>query len=250
MAELDVVLRQLGREIEFPPTPDIASAIHGRLDSQVRAAGRRSLLRRAPSADAEKSRLERSRRWTRPVAIALAVLAVAVGAVLAVPPARTAVLDWLGLSSVRIVRVDELPPTPAVERLELGRQISPEQAPPWVLVPDDDPDSVHVDRGRVSLVWGTPEDVRLLLTEFRGLAFIEKLVDLGADVETVRVDGKPGVWLEEPHVVFFDDLSGRVRQDKGRLAGKTLLWQHGEVTLRLEGDLTKEEALRIARSAD
>jgi hypothetical protein len=36
----------------------------------------------------------------------------------------------------------------------------------------------------------------------------------------------------------------------GRLAGKTLLWQDGEVTLRLEGDLSKAEALRIARSAD
>lgn len=224
MAELDVALRQLGREIELPPTPDIASAV--------------------------RSRLERPRRWRRPVAIALIVIAFTVGAVLAVPPARTAVLEWLGLSSVRIVRVNELPPTPATERLELGRQISLERAPQWVLVPDDDPDSVHVDGGRVSLLWGTREDVRLLLTEFRGMAFIEKLVDLGADVETVRVDGKPGVWLEEPHVVFFDDLRGRVRRDKGRLAGKTLLWQHGEVTLRLEGEFSKEEALRIARSAD
>ncbi len=132
MAELDVALRELGREIEFPPTPDIASAVRGRL--------------------------ERPRRWRRPVAIALAVLAVAVGAVLAVPPARTAVLDWLGLSSVRIVRVDELPPTPAVERLELGRQVSLEQAPLWLLVPDDEPDSDLCRRMvRVSLLWGTPD---------------------------------------------------------------------------------------------
>jgi hypothetical protein len=32
------------------------------------------------------------------------------------------------------------------------------------------------------------------------------------------------------------------------LAGNTLVWQAGEQTLRLEGQLPKEEALRIAES--
>jgi hypothetical protein len=240
MRELDAALRELGRNVEFPPTPDVASAIHDRLDSEVRAA-RRSLFRRAPSADAEK--------WRRPVAIALAVLVVAIGAVLAVPPARTAILDWLGLRGVSIVRVDELPPTPAVERLELGRRVTLEEAPLWLIVPDDEPDGVYLGNGTVSLVWGTPDRVRLLLTEFRGQAFIEKLIEQDARVERVTVNGEAGAWLEEPHVVFFDDLRGRMRRSTGRLAGKTLLWQHGEVTLRLEGDLSKEDALRIARTA-
>jgi hypothetical protein len=224
MPELDVALTELGRQVEFPPTPDLASAIRGRL--------------------------ERPRRWRRPVAIALAVLVVAVGAVLAVPPARTAILDWLGLRGVSIVRVDELPPTPAVERLELGRKITPQEAPLWLRVPDDEPDTIYMGNGTVSLLWGTPERVRLLLTEFRGEAFIEKLIEPGTRVERVTVNGEAGAWLEEPHVVFFEDLRGRVRRSTGRLAGKTLLWQHGEVTLRLEGDLSKEEALRIARTAD
>jgi hypothetical protein len=246
MPELDAALRELGRHVEFPPTPDLASAIRGRLQTQlVRAATRRSLFRRAPSADAGK--------WRRPVAVALAVLVVAIGAVLAVPPARTAILDWLGLRGVSIVRVDELPPTPAVERLDLGRQVTLEEArraAPWMLVPDDEPDSVYIGPGNVSLLWGTPDRVRLLLTEFRGQALIEKLIEPGTRVERVTVDGKPGAWLDQPHVVIFKDPRGIVRQNEGRLAGKTLLWQHGEVTLRLEGDLSKEEALRIARTAD
>ena len=224
MAELDVALRELGRHVEFPPTPDLASPV--------------------------RARLERPRRWRRPLAIALAVLVVAVGAVLAVPPARTAVLDWLGLRGVSIVRVDELPPTPAIERLDLGRQVTLEEAPLWVLVPDDKPDSVHVGNGTVSLLWGTPDRVRLLLTEFRGDAFIEKLIEPDERVERVTVNGEEGAWLEQPHVVIFEDLRGRMRQSTARLAGRTLLWQHGEVTLRLEGDLSKEEALRIARTAD
>jgi hypothetical protein len=239
MAELDVALRELGRHVEFPPTPDLASRVRTQL---VPAATRRSLFRRAPSADAEK--------WRRPVAIALAVLVVAIGAVLAVPPARTAVLDWLGLRGVSIVRVDELPPTPAVDRLDLGREITPEQAPLWLLTPDDEPDRIYRGNGTVSLLWGTPDRVRLLLTEFRGAALIEKLVETDTRVERVTVNGQPGAWIEEPHVVFFEDPRGRVRQTTGRLAGKTLLWQHGEVTLRLEGDLSKEDALRIARTAD
>jgi hypothetical protein len=224
MANLDVALRELGREVEWPPTPDLGSAIRGRL--------------------------ARPRPWRRPLAIALAVLVVAVGAVLAVPPARTAVLDWLGLRGVSIVRVDELPPTPVVERLDLGRRVTIEEAPLWVQVPDDEPDSVHMRNGTVSLLWGRPHRVRLLLTEFRGEALVEKLIETSTRVERVTVNGRPGAWIEDPHVVFFEDLRGRVRPSTGRLAGKTLLWQHGEVTLRLEGDLSKEEALRIARTAD
>lgn len=224
MPELDVALTELGRQIEFPPTPDLASQL--------------------------RDRLERPRRWGRAAVVALAVLVVAVGAVLAVPPARTAILDWLGLRHVSIVRVDELPPTSPVGRLDLGRRVTLEEAPLWTLVPDDEPDRVYVDDGTVNLLWGTPDHVRLLLTEFRGEAFIEKLIEPDVDVEPVRVNGRAGAWLEQPHVVMFKDPRGRIRDSEGRLAGKTLLWEHGEVTLRLEGDLSKAEALRIARSAD
>ena len=224
MPELDVALRELGRQVEFPPTPDLASSI--------------------------RSRLERPRRWLRRVAIAVAVLHVASGAAFAVPPARTAILDWLGLRHVSIVRVDELPPTEPIVRLDLGRETSLAKAPLWVRVPDDKPDKVFAEDGTVNLVWGNLRQPRLLLTEFRGEAFIEKLVEPNTEVEAVRVNGRPGAWLERQHVVIFRDPRGRIRDNAGRLAGKTLLWQDGEVTLRLEGDLTKEQALRIARSAD
>jgi hypothetical protein len=167
-----------------------------------------------------------------------------------VPPARTALLDWLGLRGVSIVRVDELPPTPPIGELDLGRRVTLDEAPSWTLVPDDEPDSVFAEDGTVNLLWGTPDDVRLLLTEFRGDPFIEKLIDGNTEVEPVSVNGRAGAWLEQPHVVMFRDPSGRFRDNPGRLAGKTLLWENGELTLRLEGDLSKPEALRIARSAE
>ena len=84
----------------------------------------------------------------------------------------------------------------------------------WLLVPDDEPDSIYVGNGTVSLLWGTPDRVRLLLTEFRGEAFIEKLIEPSARVERVTVNGEPGAWIEEPHVVFFEDVAagcGRAR---------------------------------------
>ena len=235
MAELELALRELGRHVEFPPTPDLAPGVRRRLGDRRRM------------------------RWQRPLVIALAVLGVAIGAVLAVQPARTAVLDWLGIRGARITRVEKLPPAPALGNLDLGRRITLAEArrrAPWLLVPSAEgvgaPDlvarSAQVPGGKITLLWGTRRDVHLLLTEFRGEAFIEKLVQPGAKVELLQLDGSPGAWLGGSHVLMYRDRDGRIRDDTARLAGKTLLWQRGAVTLRLEGDFSREEALRIARS--
>jgi len=230
MAELDLALRELGRSVEFPPTPDLVSAVRGRLGER--------------------------RSWRRPVAIALTLLVVSLGAALAVPAARTALLDWLGIRGARIVRVDKLPPVPATGNLDLGRPVELAEArrlAPWLLVPADAPDrayfSTAIPGGKVNLLWGTPTSVRLLLTEFRAQeTFIEKLLEPEAEAKPVEV-GDRGVWLEAPHVFAFRDGDGVFREETARLAGKTLLWEQGDVMLRLEGELSKDEALRIARSA-
>ena len=236
MAELDLALRELGRQVEFPSTPDLASAVRRQLGERRRA------------------------WWQRPLVVALAVLVVAVGAVLAVPPARSAILDWLGIGGAHITRVEKLPPAPAFGNLDLGRRVSLAEArrrAPWLLVPTakgvGDPDQVGystaIPGGKVTLLWGTARAVHLLLTEFRGEAYIEKLVEPGTKVELLTVDGSRGAWVEGSHVLVYRDQNGLTRDDTSRLAGKTLLWQRGDVTLRLEGDFSRAEALRIARSA-
>lgn len=229
MAELETALRQLGGEVAFPPTPDLAPAIRGRLD--------------------------RSRFWRRPVAIALAVAVVAAtAAVLAVPQSRSAILDWLGLRNVSVVRVDKLPTVPARGRLDLGRPFTlaaAKRRAPWLLLPDTKPDSVWVSEslpgGKVSLLWGTPSNVRLLLSEFTGRTYIEKVIGGDTQVERVKI-GDAGAWFQGPHVVMFQDRNGRFRESHARLARNALVWQMGDVTLRLEGGLTKDQALRIART--
>jgi hypothetical protein len=230
MAELETALRALGRDVAFPPTPDLASAIRGRL--------------------------ERPRFWRRPAAIAVAVAVVAaIAAAFAVPQSRSAILDWLGLRNVSVVRVEKLPTVPAHGNLDLGQRVTLDEAKrraPWLLIPDGTPDSVWVSEsvpgGKVSLLWGTPSNVKLLLTEFTGRTYIEKVIDGDTQVERVKI-GSAGAWFKGSHVVMFQDRDGRFRESHARLARNTLVWQLGGVTLRLEGGLTKDEALRIARTA-
>ena len=100
MTELERTLRELGRELKYPPTPDLAPAVRRRLAARP------------------------ARRWTWPraAAIAFAMLVAGAAAVLAVPPARSAVLDWLGIGGVSIERVSTLPRARATG-LDLGRLV-------------------------------------------------------------------------------------------------------------------------------
>ena len=252
MSELEQALLRLGSELEFPETPDVAAAVHRRL------AG-------AP----------RRRRLGRTLAVAFALVAVLVGAVLAVPPARSAILEWLGLRGATVEKVETLPELPSrvPAGLELGRPVPIEDGRPRVdfpslLVPAalGAPDAAYyssvVPGGKVSLVYEPRGDVPrsrftgvgLLVTEFSGRAspeFVSKLVDQGVTVERIEVEGRPGLWIEGgPHALLFRGPGGRILEDAARLAGNTLLLQHGSLLVRLEGELSRERALEIAASLE
>ena len=62
-------------------------------------------------------------------------------------------------------------------------------------------------------------------------------------------DGAAGYWIVgRPHEVMLVDRHGRPFPETVRLAGNTLVWQRGELTMRIEGRFGKAKALRIARS--
>jgi hypothetical protein len=254
LTELEHALVRLGSELDFPETPDVASAVRRRLDRPQR----RSRLR-LPE--------------TRTLAVAFAVLLAVAGAVLAVPPARSAILDFLGLRGATIERVETLPELPAgAGRLDLGRPVSLEEAQESaefdVLVPGllGEPANVFysasVPGGRISLIYRPGDDVPasrytgvgLLVTEFRGDLtpdLVGKLVDGGARVEPVTVGGQPGFWIEGgPHFFFYRDPRGDIAEDTMRLAGNTLLFERGTTLVRLEGsrELPRDRALAIAES--
>ena len=65
----------------------------------------------------------------------------------------------------------------------------------------------------------------------------------------MEVDGEPGYWLGgAAHVLFYLHPTGDIRDAPMRLAGPTLVWERGDLTLRLEADVSKSRALAIARS--
>lgn len=237
MSELELALTQIGRELDYPEAPDVTGAVRRRL-----AEGRRPLS------------------WRRPVVVALAAIVVAVGAVLAVPQARSAIADWLGIGAVTIRYVDDLPAVElATGDLGVGEQVSLAEARRRVRFPVrvptldglEDPVVYYgepLPTGQVSFVYGSPEKPQLLITQVAALGAMEKLLHSeGTRLETVRTDDASGVWIEgERHVLFYP---GADREEPFRLVGNTLVLERTDgVTVRIEADISKEEALRIARS--
>jgi hypothetical protein len=244
MSELELALLDLGRHVEFPPTPDLAPGVRTRL-----AAGP------APAFGLVRRRV---------LVLALAVLVVALAAVLAVPQTRAAILEFFHLRGVTIERVGELPTVPERQSgpgLVLGKKVSLEEARDAVgfevLVPEalGEPDDVYVQTtfppgGMISMVYGSREHPRALFTEFRATVreVIFKKVAVETTIERVAVNGGVGFWIGGAHLFSYFDANGTYQQEPIRLAGKTLVWERGPLTLRLEGELSKIEAMRIARS--
>jgi len=236
VSELELRLTQLGRELDLPEPRDVAPAVLSRIDKP-----------RAPF-------------WRRrALLVGVAAAIVAVGAVLAVPPARSAILDFFGIGSAEIRIVDELPEV-ETGPLDLGDRTTlaaMRKRVPGLLEPRGDevgkPDGVYVVGFRpgtpVTFLWGDPEQPRLLLTQVRGRFYFEKLVGGGSNVVVTEVNGADAAWIEgEPHVVFYETERGGGADLPAHLARNTLVWSRGPVTLRLEGDLSREEAERIART--
>jgi len=231
VTELERALVALGRELDLPAAPDLAAAVRSRL---VAPSARRSWFRR------------------RALVLAAAVLVVALAAALAIPSARSALLELFGLRGATIERVERLPALDPATGRRLGAPVSLERARESTsfrpLVPAEQEVRVFLDRAvpgaAVTFLW---DDRRLLLTEFRGEStpYVQKSAGRGTRIEYTEVNGGIGYWLAgQRHVVVFRDAGGGVREV--RLAGNVLLWEQGELTLRLEGARSKAEALEIA----
>ena len=256
MPELEMVeqrLRELAADIDWPATPDLRPTITRRLAVQPRWYGR---------------------RW--PLAAAAAVLIAAL--LVAYPPTRTAIADWLNLHvGIRRTNVlptpSPLPSGPLGQRLGLGTATTLEAARAgvkWtVLVPGTlgQPDEVYLQavdagppQGEVTLVYasrpGIPvagqTGVSVLVTEARGdvdTKFFGKVLGPGTTIEEVSVSGHRGWWISgSPHQFVFNDADGNVRNETLRLATNTLLIDDAGTIVRIEGDLSKQQALGIAAS--
>ena len=244
MPDLELALRDLGGSLDWPVEPELEPVV---LRGIREAPARRRLVSR------------------RALVIAFAVLAVAVGALFAVPQTRGAILEFFHLRGVTIERVEELPTVSVQTGLGtfLGDKLTlaeaRERADFDVVVPEalGEPDEVYFQSeppsgGMVSFLYGSSDDPRALFTQFAARVdeVIFKKVSADAKVEPVTVDGQPGYWLEGAHFFSYLDRHGTMQSEQVRLSGNVLLWERGTRTLRLEADISKEEALRIAASVD
>jgi hypothetical protein len=93
----------------------------------------------------------------------------------------------------------------------------------------------------------------LLVTQNRGdvdEGLANKLVDSGLGrVTQLKVGSDGGYWFfGQPHVFWYIAEDGSVVEDSRRRVGNTLVWQHGDVLYRIEGDIDQDAALEIANS--
>jgi hypothetical protein len=245
---LDRELAEL--RIEWPETPDIAGAVAARLAAP---APRRPWWAMRPA-------------WQ----LAVAAVALLLAVVMAVPPTRAAVLELLGLKSVRIEH-REPQPSAFGSGLVLGDPVTLEQArrradfPLRVPAELGRPDSVYLDsnpasgtrvdmlyRARPGLPRASTVGAGLLVTEFHATAspVIEKTIGSATRFERLEVGGAQAYFFSgQRHGFAYAPSQGQITFEDQRLAGNTLLVERQDgVLLRIEGRIGRDKAVAIAES--
>jgi hypothetical protein len=219
MTELERALVALGNELEFPPTPDVWPRVAGRLQR---------------------------RRRLRPAALALAVVALAIGVAFAVPDARSAILRFLHIGNATIERVDTLPAAP---NRPLVSGLGPALSKPTLRVPPGTVARHYYARPGLAAALLRYQGKDVLFAELHGdqMGLMKKVIGNGTHVSEVGL-GEFGVWIRgAQHVLLWQFDATQIRSAQTRLAGNVLIWLQNGITYRLEGDLEQRPMLELAR---
>ncbi len=230
------------QQLDYPPTPDIASAV--------------------------RLRLARPQRRARRLRVVL-LLVLLLLALLAVPDVRAALRSWLRLGSVQIEVVPTLAARFEAElptlRLtaQLGTRLTLAQAQAqaafpirWPTEPPDlgPPSAIydlHAGGHGLLFVWQEPHNpqrIRATLTILDSDIWARKQI-ASEQLHAVTVDGAPALWLTGPHeLAFFDPGSGMLIDQPQLVAGNVLIWIADGLTYRWETAADQAAALRSARS--
>jgi hypothetical protein len=231
MPELERALETIGRELDFPATPELGGPV--------------------------RARIERRSQWRRAVLVAVAVLLVAFGIALAVPDARSAILRFFHIGSVTVEQVETLPPArerPLVAGLgpPRSRRDAEVSAHLPIVLPKNlegpPPRRFYAQPGVIAVLLSV-EGKPVLLAEMRDdqVSIVKKLASGKTKVEPAGV-GEYGLWLEGgDHVLTWQFGLADTRQIRTRLAGNVLIWLKSGRTFRLEGALSKEKMQALAR---
>ena len=267
---LAAALADLGTHIAYPVTPDVRGRVLARISEPPKTGWWRAIA--SP------------RYGFAPALLTIALVLISV--LVFSPQARATAADILRLRGVEIFRGPVPTPGPTPSRspgsavlptaspgLNLGVLVGLDEARARagypVLVPTDAllaaADEVYLraltGSNQISLVYKVRPQIPLsavagisaLVSEFSGSVeeqFFGKVVDPNTTLEKVTIDGQPGFWIQgQPHLFFYNTgAAGQVQQETLRLAGNTLIWQRGGLLLRIEAQVDKATALRIAAS--
>lgn len=227
---LEDELRAVAERVAPTPPPDLADAVLARLDEPTRS----------------------RRRWRAAVAAVVTVVATLGFS----PQVRAFAADLLERAGIVVSdeKSDAAPtpdePLPSAAESDLERAAEAATFPLSAPSRLGEPESVTIiDQGRViSMSWG---DGGIVLDQFDGtLGPVFKKQIGGLDVSTVDLGGTPAWWIPGPHDLLYVDRDGEIVSATARLAGRTLIWERGGVTSRLEvSRLGRGDALAIARTA-
>lgn len=265
-------LLSIAKGLDYPRTPDVAGSVMKR-------------LRAFPSPSGRGGRGEGHPRFmSRPLAWSLTILLILCSSLMLIPSARAAILEFIQVGVVRIFRGEPTPMPPPNQ--EFPSTSMPVTATPYatgeplipilenlmgettleeaqqtvgypLLLPAYPADLGQPDRTFVQdadgamtiLVWidpQQPDDVLMSLHFIPEGSWAIKKISPTLIQETT-VNGQYAVWTIGPYPLRLSngDL------DLIRLIdGHVLIWAEGDVTYRLETDLSLEEALKIAESLE
>jgi hypothetical protein len=235
----ETVVRERAARFPYPPTPNIAGALRGRV----------------------AARQARS-HYPRLVAIALLLLAL----LLAAPQVRAGLLSVFQVGAIRIFTEPAPPPivtqTPQALFHGLAGESTLAEAMAQAQFPlrlpaypgVGEPDRVFIQElegQAVIFVWLDPEQpdrARLTLHQLSAAFWATKFAPDGRIVEA-KVNGQRAVWLAGPHYLQVYDAQGRIEWAPRQLvAGNVLIWKEDDITYRLETILPLEEAIHLAES--
>ncbi len=234
---LESQLLDLGRAVRVDPPADLAEKVLARIAAEPE-----------PSLPAVVASWTRARaRWIATLVAGLLGLGIVLS------PVGADMRAWFGFHGVvvdeRAPRVGGEPSVPAASGAltldEAGRLAGFTPSVPAELGP---PDRVELsdDRAVVSMSWGAAT-ATLRLDQFDD-ELEPRFWKSSLDAEFVSVAGFEGLWFPTPHEVVVLTDGGAVRSHPPRLAASTLIWMRGGVTLRLEGDVSRDRAVGIAES--
>jgi hypothetical protein len=239
-------LKELAQKVDYPVTPPIAKAVMARISVKPPVFSRR-------------------------LAWSLTILFITIISLMAIPPVRAAVFEFIQIGIVRIfpeahtpIPETKTPLTPTPSALiplleEIMGEVTLQEARAFVEYPIPlpthpvdlgEPDRIfvqEVDSQMTILVWlddENPGKVKLSLHIIPPNSWVIKKVDPTV-IELTNVNGQRAVWATGPYPLL---LHNREIDFVRLIEGNVLVWTQGDLTYRLETDLSLEEAIKIAES--